>query len=154
MPTQLSFPVTREYRLLPVHSVTSRAVLVPPPQPGPAQVTRVSRLCPGFLTPRFVASWKKQCCLIFPGRRFISIPTTPKGTELTFSSSLQTFVFPLFVFQCSSFKYRSTETRRRYQESTSVLEIALEQLFFSPFAPLHIPQFPPFAPVLPTEAQL
>lgn len=56
---------------------------------------------------------------------------TPKGTELTFSSSLQTFVFPLFGFQCSSSKYTSTETRQRYQESTCVLKIALEQLFFS-----------------------
>lgn len=58
------------------HSVTSRAVLLPLPRPGPAQVTRVSRLCPCFLTPCFATSWKKQCCLIFPGRSFISIPTS------------------------------------------------------------------------------
>lgn len=60
----------------PVHPVTGMALLLPPPRPGPAQVTRVSRPCPCFPTPHFVTFWKNQCCLIFPGRSFISIPTS------------------------------------------------------------------------------
>lgn len=47
---------------------------------------------------------------------------TQNGTELTFSSSLHTF-----VFQCSSSECRPTETRRCYQESTSVHQITLQQ---------------------------
>lgn len=128
-PTQLSFPVACIHQLLPGPPCHQQGSPAPPPRPGPAQVTRVSRLCLCFLTPRFVTSWKNQCCLIFPGRSFISIPIscarshTQNVVALTFSSSLHTF-----VFQCSSSKCRATETRRLHQESTSVLKIALQQL--------------------------
>lgn len=106
MPTQLSFPVTRAHQLLPalLRSVTSRAVRLLGPRPGPAQVTRVSRLRPCFPTPCLVASRKKRCGLIFPGRSFISIPhlmhtlTHRKRDGVNLFILLADFCFSCFLF--------------------------------------------------------
>lgn len=140
MPTQLSFPVTRAHQLLPTPSPAGPFRL-PGPRPGPAQVTRVSRLRPCFLTPCLFGCSAEEAVLFDFPRKNSSFPfptsctrshTPKKGRSSPFHPPCRLLFFLLFVSQCSSSKYRSTETRRRYQESTSVLEIALEQLFPPP----------------------
>lgn len=76
VPTQLSFAVTRVHQLLPGPLCHQQGCPAPSamawPCPGYPGLTPLSLFSHAF----FVASWKKQCCLIFPGRSFISIPTS------------------------------------------------------------------------------
>lgn len=127
----------------PVRPVSSRAVLAPP-RPGPAQVTLVSRLCPCFLTPCFVASWKKQYCLIFPGRRLISIP--PSCTR-SHTKRDRVNLFVLFADFCySSLFFSAVHPSRDPQKpdgatkNSLLFSKLLLNNFFSPSSPLHIPQ--------------
>lgn len=139
-PTQRSLPVTCIHQLaLPV---TSRAPLLPPVGPGPAQVTPVSRLCWIFLTPLLVTKWKSYFLFFFLFQSGSLLEST--CVSHTFSRSSQNA--PWLYSSPSQHTNPQKPSRARKNFYFSPLNCLL--LLSVPFPPCtpalhkHIPHFP------------